>query len=249
MKIAIIDDDKKVCEEVVQAIKDFELQYGYRMETICFSNAESFIKDFKKMPFSFIFMDIFLEGMNGIEAIQEIRRRDKNCLVIFLTSSSDFMGEAFACHAFEYLVKPITQKRVFQILHDGLSLMPDAPLHMEVVSGRHHFQLSFNDIICAVSNGHYLDITMNTGKIFCCRMTLKEFMEKTNYDSRFISINKGIVVNIEYISHINQGSCIMKNGVIFPIRIRDVSTIESIIHSYNFQKIRKRQQLNHKSRS
>lgn len=244
MKIAIIDDEKKVCDELVEAINAFSLQYKYPMEVTCFSNAESFINAFKKTPFVFIFMDIFLEGMNGIEAIQEIRKKDKNCLVIFITGSSDFMGEAFSCHAFDYLVKPITQERVFQILQDGLNTMPNEPLSMEVVSGRLHFQLIFSDIVYALSNGHYLDITTNDGKIFSCRMTKKEFLKKVNYDSRFISINKGIMVNIEYISHIQHGSCVMKNGATFPIRIRDVSTIESVIHDYYFQEIRKRQHTN-----
>lgn len=79
--IMIIDDDL----DLPDIIQEILVQKGYHV--VIFHDAESAIKDFKKKKPNLILMDIMLPGLNGAEAIHEIRKDPSNCdiPVIFLT--------------------------------------------------------------------------------------------------------------------------------------------------------------------
>ena len=58
---------------------------------------------------------------------------------------------------------------------------------------------------------------------------------------RFISVNKGITLNADYIAEFENNCCILSNGSRFPVRIRDRRKTEQAVEDYNFWKIRSRQ--------
>lgn len=52
-----------------------------------------------------------MPGMNGIETGKAIRRIDKGTKIVYLTAYRDYVAGAFGVHAFQYLLKPISEKR------------------------------------------------------------------------------------------------------------------------------------------
>lgn len=61
-----------------------------------------------------IFMDIMMPGINGIDAIREIRSRLNNVMFIILTAYDqfDFAKEALRLQVMEYLLKPVNQGKI-----------------------------------------------------------------------------------------------------------------------------------------
>ena len=72
-------------------------------------------------------------------------------------------------------------------------------------------------------------------------MTMPEFVMLTDGDSRFLAINKGIMVNADCILEFTDNCCVLENGAKLPIRVRDRLKIEQAARDYNFRKIRERQ--------
>lgn len=95
--------------------------------------------------------------------------------------------------------------------------------------------------IALVDDAHYLDVALSDGTALRCRMTMKQFLGQTNYNERFILINKGIIVNADYITDFENNCCIPENGARLPIRVRDRLKIEQTVRNHNFDKIRKKQ--------
>jgi DNA-binding response OmpR family regulator len=81
INIMIIDDDKDL-PEIIKAVL---LKEGYQASV--YHDAESAIADVKTQKPDLILMDVMLPGLNGAEAIKEIRKDpvNKNIPVIFLT--------------------------------------------------------------------------------------------------------------------------------------------------------------------
>lgn len=73
--------------------------------------AESFKPDL-------VFMDIQMPGLNGIEAIEEIRKFDNDIVFIMLTAYDkfDYARKALNIGAFEYLLKPINRTKIAEAL-------------------------------------------------------------------------------------------------------------------------------------
>ena len=95
----------------------------------------------------------------------------------------------------------------------------------------------------AVTDAHYLEIGLTDGAALRCRMTLAALLSQIGEDARFITINKGIVVNADRILTFEDNCCILENGMQFPVRVRDFLKIEQTVRDYHFKKIHERQSL------
>ena len=241
MKIAFVDDEQKYLDEMTAIVRDFSTQYCCQVETVPFLDGETFLEAFGDGGFSAVFLDIYMDGMDGVAAALKMRGIDNKCVLVFLTSSTDFMPDAFSCHAFEYITKPFSRQRIFRILTDILEVIPPLQKYIEVTSSRKTVRIFLYEIASVVANAHYLDITLTDGQMLHCRMTMTEFAALTGGDSRFLPVNKGITVNAEYILEFENNCCVLENGAKFPIRIRDRLQIEQAARDYHFEKIRERQ--------
>ena len=241
LKLAVVDDENEHIERITEYGREFCLEHFLAFECDSFHNGEDFLKTFDQGKYEIIFMDIYMKGMNGMETTKKLRELDRDCIVIFLTTSTDFMPDAFSCHAYDYIVKPFTKERVFQAFHDVLYLLAPAKRYITINVGRKNVSISLEDITSVISDGHYLEITLKKGTILRSRMTSKELMEKVDNDMRFILVNKGVILNADYIMEVENLNCVLINGTSFPIRIRNHVEVEQAIQDYNFKKLRNMQ--------
>ena len=56
-----------------------------------------------------------MEGTNGIETARILRRTDPDLLLVFVTSSPEYVWDAFPVHPFDYLLKPYREEKLFQL--------------------------------------------------------------------------------------------------------------------------------------
>lgn len=239
LKIALVDDEQIYLDEIKRICLEFGVENRIEVEIAEYPDGESFLCSDEE--YSVVFMDIYMNKINGVSAAQKLRERNSSCILIFLTSSMEHMPEAFSCHAFEYIVKPFSAQRVKDVLNDVIKITPAPSKYLEIYSNRKNVQITMDDIVSAVTDAHYLTIELADGKSLRCRMTAKQFIEHTSGDMRFIIINKGIIVNADYISCFENNCCVLESGASFPIRIRDRLKIEQAVRDYNFDKIRSRQ--------
>lgn len=241
MNVAIVDDDLSYLEKMEDICRSFSEENKLNIKTETFDTAEDFLCSLKNKCYSVVFMDIYMNGTNGISAAKTLRDLDRNCILIFLTSSKEHMPDAFSCHAFEYITKPFSEKRVTEVLNEVLKELPSSSEYIEFYIDRKTVRVFFEEIFSAVSDAHYLNVETADGKTLRCRMTVTQFMQQTNNDPRFILINKGIAINADHIANFADNCCILKNGTHFPIHVRNRLKIEQAVQNYNFNKIRSRQ--------
>lgn len=237
MHIALVDDERIYINEMTEICRRFGREYGVETEISAFSDGESFLVSLDERGYDVVFMDIFMNGIDGVSAAKKLRENDGACLLVFLTSCGERMPEAFSCHAFEYIIKPFTPERVGNVLRDAFALLPKHN-YIEIYSERRTVRVPFENIVSVITDAHYLDITLTDGTELRSRMTMPQFIEQTNGDARFIPINKGITVNADYITDFENSCCILENGARLPIRVRDRLKIKQAARDYNFAKIR-----------
>lgn len=103
MKILIVEDDpltRKMMENMINLLK-------YDFESV--SNGVEAINAVKERDFDIILMDINMPLMDGIKATEEIRKLEKECFIIMLTSYGDeeMMKDAALKGADDYIIKPV----------------------------------------------------------------------------------------------------------------------------------------------
>lgn len=100
--IYIIDDEKTIRDGITMA-----LTKDYRVRS--FSKAEPAIDAFEEDPPDLILLDVGLPGMNGIEALRQIKSSDPDILVMMITAYEDVdtVISAMKLGAYDYVIKPL----------------------------------------------------------------------------------------------------------------------------------------------
>lgn len=242
MKIACVDDNQEILQQMGALLNRYGEEKGIMIDLCCYDSAEEFLKETHQGEYNIVFMDIYFDGqeMTGIEAARKLRRKDSQCMIIFLTSSSDHMPEAFAVHAFSYVLKEELENQMRDVLDDAVKVLPVAK-NLSVKQGSQELKIPHQTIICAYTDGHYMNIRILQGEPVRLRMTFRELLDQLETEKCFLQINKGVLVNMDHIKSIEEGDCGMIDGTWLPIRHRDRSSLIATWRSYQFDKIREEQ--------
>ena len=77
------------------------------MQVSEFENSEKFFRAFHRRAFDIIFLDIYIDGMDGMLIAERVCKTDEACLLVFVTSSRQHAMESFRVRAFDYLLNPL----------------------------------------------------------------------------------------------------------------------------------------------
>ena len=220
MKIAVIDDEKPQADILYSICNAYFGGHKQNVQIDCFPDGTAFFNSFKENTYKIAFVDIFMEKMNGIAVAEKLREKDRDILIVFVTTSPDFM---------------------MQVLDDASSYVSDNSKYIEVMCDRRNTLISLKEIVSVESDAHYINIGVVSGLRYRTRMTIAEFLKLADNDTRFIPVNRGIVLNADYIKDIEGSVCVTGNGERFPIKIREKTRIEQSIREYMFKKIRENQ--------
>ncbi len=115
MNIAVVDDEKAIREHICGLVE--EQQPESRIEA--YATGEELLTSGKR--FDIVFLDIQMEGMNGIEAARSLREKNANLgvgdtVLVFVTGIRDYVFDAFDLYAFQYLLKPIDEDKFAEVL-------------------------------------------------------------------------------------------------------------------------------------
>ena len=102
LKVLVVDDE----EDIAEVIQDRLEAYGFAVVTA--GNGLEALKKLSMEKFDGIFLDVKMPEMGGIEALEEIRKRDRKIPIIIITSSStkESALEAMAKGANDFVLKP-----------------------------------------------------------------------------------------------------------------------------------------------
>lgn len=212
MRIAIVDD---VAEERSLLRSRLESQVKVRFlhaDILEFDSGEAFLAAAREQSFTVLFLDIYMNGITGIETAAELRSFDSECILIFTTTSTDHALEGFRVRALHYLVKPYDEEEVSTLLDEILRRIPKADKSLEIKVSGNQVKLPFRDIVSAEHYAHQIHIKTASGRILVTRQSFAEFTAPLKTDERFFICSRGVMVNLEHASDIGNGSFTMDDG-------------------------------------
>lgn len=113
LQTAIVEDSKPDAERLKQLLKKaFENE---NISCSCFASGDEFLRAGGREGYQVVFLDICMEGTNGIETAQRLRAADPDLLIVFVTSSPEYVWDAFPVHPFDYLLKPYKEEKFEQL--------------------------------------------------------------------------------------------------------------------------------------
>lgn len=166
------------------------------------------------------FLDIKMPGKTGLDVASQA---GPECRVVFITGYDQYAIKAFEAGAVDYLLKPITLKRLSQAVERLKKQTTKPPLNIQAVleslqagltppqkylqwvnasRGEEVFLIPVEEVLYFQANEKYTSVHTKKEE-WLIRTTIKE-LEDTLNPEKFWRIHRGILVQVEAISHVSR---------------------------------------------
>ena len=212
MRFAIVDDLEPERTLLKERLERQLCQRGTEAELLEFDSGEAFLAAEKERRFTAAFLDIYMDGLSGMDAAKELRKTDADCLLVFTTTSTDHALEGFQVRAFHYLVKPFSEAELSGLLDEMLLKLPRPEPVLAVKVDGSDIHLRYRDIISAEHFAHMINIRTTAGKTLVTRQSFKAFTEPLKKDPRFFVCGRGTIINMENAADFQDAAFCMTDG-------------------------------------
>ncbi|MBE6794106.1 MAG: response regulator transcription factor [Ruminococcaceae bacterium] len=211
MKIAVVDDIKEYRETSGKLAYKWAKDRHEAVVIKGYKSGESFLRALEEESFDIVFMDIYMDGLTGIEAAAKLREISLDTLLIFMTTSMDHMADAFPCRAFDYIMKPVDEDRLFKALDQAVKLLPENMPYITINCDKQDINLLVSDIVYVLSDLNYCLVHTKRNE-YRIRSQFSKFMETLSDFPEFCVINRGVAVNLDNVTDITDCDCTLSNG-------------------------------------
>lgn len=213
IRTAICDDDILMTGNMDKTINDIAKKNFINIETEIYFDGFGLSRDIKKgIRYDIIFLDIEMKKFDGVTAAKEIRKVDKDVLIIFVTSYEQYMKEVFDVRPFQFLTKPINLNKLEKCFLEAYEEIGRCNYYFEYKYNWMLYKLLVKDILYFKSNRKEIQIVTKNekrkmyGKLNEIEKTLK------NGKATFLRIHQSYLVNYTHIDGISYNRIILKNG-------------------------------------
>ena len=222
MNIAIIDDIASDAKQLKRIITSYFENRQIPTEIRYFSSAEAFFDDYRPGNFQILFLDIYMDGITGMEAARRIRNQSDDCILVFVTTSSEFAVESYDVNAAYYLLKPFQPEKLCQILDSFRLKEALHARYIEIISDRVPVRVPLHSILYA-----------DAGPLRSY-LTFHKFEEQIRDCHNFLSCYRGCMVNMDRIQEATDDGFLLDNGETVQIRKRGSAAIRKAYLQYLF---------------
>lgn len=217
LKIAICDDEKGLCSELESMLENIGKKLNISMEISIWFSGES-IRDYleKGNQIDIIFLDIELIKLTGIDIGSYIRNSlyDVKTQIVYISSKTSYALKLFKTQPYDFLVKPINQKDLFDVISGILKIIETKNQMFQYQSGREINKVAYDEILYFKSDRHKV-VAVTKGKEIVFYGKLKEVA--SDAPPQFLAIHKSYLVNQDYVIKYTFDFVEMKNHDILTI--------------------------------
>ena len=130
--IAILDEDNACLNEIISMTERWRELSCEEWQIRAYTDEEQLLKDAEKDAFSLYLLDVVLSGTNGIFLAKRLRLADPDAVVVFISSSAEYAAESYDVKAFYYLLKPVSEEKLFEVLTDAAAIIKKRQLSLIV---------------------------------------------------------------------------------------------------------------------
>ena len=166
-----------------------------------------------------IFMDIFMPGPGGVsdslgmEAAKKLRDMGSRAKLFFLSTSREYAVEAFDVEALQYLIKPISQERLFGVLDKFLDNEEEERKRCILLKMEGRLvRVPVTDIVYCEAQGKTQRLHFADGRESQQRMTMMELFDLLSPYQEFVKIGAAFIVNLEYIDSLSAQDICLTGG-------------------------------------
>lgn len=161
MNIVICDDEKSTCAELEAVIIQYASERNVDLQTEVFFSGNTLMECLSREEATdILFLDIELPGSDGVVVGDYIRSvlENEHMYIIYISSKTQYALDLFQNRPFDFLVKPLNKKRIFQVLDTIYKIAGKSNSDFEYQNKGITYQIPYKEILYFQSDGRKIHI-------------------------------------------------------------------------------------------
>ncbi len=221
LNIAICDDEKYICDFLKKSVLDCLAKADIEGNVTVFDDGQPLVDMYReeKASFDIILLDITMKKCDGMTAAKKIRAVDSDVMIVFVTSSAEYVFSGYEVRAFRYILKPELLHGFTGVFRECLSeITKSDEVRFTFQKASETVSLPLKDIIYFESDRRIIIIkTVNDEFSFYGKLDeIEEQLKKQD----FVRCHQSFLVNAKKISAVRITDLTLTTGEKIPISKR-----------------------------
>ena len=218
INITICDDERTEIAYLTALVTKWSDMRGRTMRLSDYETAESFLFVYEEDKMTdILLLDIQMRGMDGMELARQIRYDNDAMQIVFITGFPDFVAEGYDVSALHYLIKPVKEDKLFEVLDKAAERLAKPEQTLLVQAADKTARIPLSDILYVEAFAHNVVIQTKTAMIET-RANIGE-IEKSIGDA-FVRCHRSYIVGLRHIRSITRTEVVLDSGKTIPLSRR-----------------------------
>lgn len=213
--VALCDDRPADLDQIERYLDRYQnCKHLFELRPERFSSGEELLERVRREGYrpDIVLLDIYLSGMSGMEAAEELRLSGCAMPIVFLTASTEHALEAYEVDAVQYLVKPLVPERFFRALDASLELVQRKRERQLVIKAAEGVrQIAPDEIVYCESQKNYQVFYLDSG-VCRSRMTAGKLWELLGELPQFDQCGRSYILNLNHVVSVEREKVVLDNG-------------------------------------
>lgn len=227
--IAICDDEKHMSDHIRTMASDFFRKKNREIQLRAFLSGEQLLNYDGQIDI--LFLDIQMNGMDGMETARKLRDSKFRGFLIFITVLKEMVFQSFEVQAYDYLVKPVEEKQFEKTMERLYTSMQNASEDSLLVQKGYEGRIVREEeiIFCEIIDRKiYLNLT--SGEVVDYYERIENL--ETKLGSHFFRCHRSYLINLKHLKGYKNGTAYMDNGKEVPVSRLRSKEFSSVVLQY-----------------
>lgn len=219
MTICYCEDESAQAKAFAIKIDQWAKNKNMEVRTDLFECAEEYLFKAEQNAYDVIFLDISMRGQNGMELARQIREKEKDVILVFVTSDASYVFDGYEVGAYRYLMKPVDEEKLWEILDYARTQKEvEEENYILVKKDSQSVRINLKDIIYIEAEKHYVNLCMENKESINIKTAFTELLQETQEKSDTILLtHRSYAVNIEKVVRIGRTECVLSDSSVIPV--------------------------------
>ncbi len=209
LMIAVCDDEIRECVHLSRQIRTLLEQLNTPHIIKQYNSGRQLLQ--APETFDIIFLDIMMSEMDGMQTAELFRQNFSDKILIFVSSSRQYVFDAFAVEAFDYLVKPVDDRKLRNTLQRCSARLSRASEDYMIISrDRQTRKLYLDDIRYFEIRGRLIE-AHGQNTVFSWYGQIGA-LETALSGKDFFRCHKSYLIHLKYVDIYNKTEITLDNG-------------------------------------
>lgn len=231
MQIYLCDDSESDLLRLQHYLKSYAREKKLFFESVSFSSGELLLKTYEKSGEKpeLIFLDIFMNGLSGMDTARRLRELHYEGAIIFTTSSTEHAMDSYEVNAMYYLQKPYERSHFEKAMQRCSALLRNARPRFRFLQKRKQVSVPCEDILFFETNGSHTVLLHTVSGSYSFADSLSRIAGELADNVSFLPVGRSYLIHVDQVVSYSEGELCMTDGSVIQIPLRRRAKIHSIL--------------------